>query len=146
MTNCQLMETQNFVILFDYSWFLAKNLAYAKCPIMKFHYRNSSSNQWPFLGRWKIFYFSRFFFNSSIFQFRNITDLQVRRSGTMITLNARSNEKKLTIMAMVLILVFVICNSFYTIYFPLKYGKVILYKSRKELSLLVQYTNEWAYS
>ena len=75
----------------------------------------------------------------SIFQFRNITDLQVRRSGTMITLNARSNEKKLTIMAMVLILVFVICNSFYTIYFPLKYGKVILYKSRGELP---QYTND----
>ena len=31
------------VISFDYSQFLAKNLAYAaECPIMKFHYRNSS--------------------------------------------------------------------------------------------------------
>ena len=40
-----LMETQNLVISFDYSWFLAKNLAYAECPIMKFHYRNSSSRQ-----------------------------------------------------------------------------------------------------
>ena len=37
------METQNLVISFDYSWFLAKNLAYAECLIMKFHYRNSSS-------------------------------------------------------------------------------------------------------
>ena len=37
------METQNLVISFDYSWFLAKNLAYAECPIMKFHYRNSST-------------------------------------------------------------------------------------------------------
>ena len=26
-----------------YSWFLAKNLAYAECWIMKFHYRNSSN-------------------------------------------------------------------------------------------------------
>ena len=32
------METQNLVISFDYSWFLAKNLAYAECRIMKFHY------------------------------------------------------------------------------------------------------------
>ena len=79
----------------------------------------------------------------SIFQFRNITDLQVRRSGTMITLNARSNEKKLTIMAMVLILVFVICNSFYTIYFPLKYGKVILYKSQKELNISISSRYKW---
>ena len=30
---------------FDYSWFLAKNLAYAESPIMKFHYRNSSTLQ-----------------------------------------------------------------------------------------------------
>ena len=45
MTNCDWMETQNLVISFDYSWFLAKNLAYAECPIMKFHYRNSSSIQ-----------------------------------------------------------------------------------------------------
>ena len=37
------METQNLVISFDYSWFLAKNLAYAECRIMKFHYRNSSN-------------------------------------------------------------------------------------------------------
>ena len=37
------METQNLVISFDYSWFLAKNLAYAECLIMKFHYRNSSN-------------------------------------------------------------------------------------------------------
>ena len=44
MTNCHLMETQNLVISFDYSWFLAKNLAYAECLIMKFHYRNSSSS------------------------------------------------------------------------------------------------------
>ena len=36
------METQNLVISFDYSSFLAKNLAYAEYPIMKFHYRNSS--------------------------------------------------------------------------------------------------------
>ena len=36
------METQNLVISFDYSWFLAKNLAYAECRIMKFHYQNSS--------------------------------------------------------------------------------------------------------
>ena len=42
LTNCHQMETQNLVISFDYSWFLAKNLAYAECPIMKFHYRNSS--------------------------------------------------------------------------------------------------------
>ena len=35
--------TQNLVISFDFSWFLAKNLAYAECPIIKFHYRNSSS-------------------------------------------------------------------------------------------------------
>ena len=27
------METQNLVISFDYSWFLAKNLAYAECRI-----------------------------------------------------------------------------------------------------------------
>ena len=40
------METQNLVISFDYSWFLAKNLAYAECLIMKFHYRNSSSGHW----------------------------------------------------------------------------------------------------
>ena len=38
------METQNLVISFDYSWFLAKNLAYAECPIVKFHYRNSNRN------------------------------------------------------------------------------------------------------
>ena len=44
MTNCHLMETQNLVISFDYSWFLVKNLAYAECLIMKFHYRNSSTN------------------------------------------------------------------------------------------------------
>ena len=37
------METQNLVISFDYSWFLAKKLAYAECRIMKFHYRNSST-------------------------------------------------------------------------------------------------------
>ena len=37
------METQNLVISFDYSWFLAENLAYAECPIKKFHYRNSSN-------------------------------------------------------------------------------------------------------
>ena len=37
------METQNLVISFDYSWFLAKNLAYDECWIMKFHYRNSST-------------------------------------------------------------------------------------------------------
>ena len=42
MTNRLLMETQNLVISFDYSWFLAKKLAYAECRIMKFHYRNSS--------------------------------------------------------------------------------------------------------
>ena len=42
MTNRHLMETQNLVISFDYSWFLAKNLAYTECRIMKFHYRNSS--------------------------------------------------------------------------------------------------------
>ena len=40
------METQNLVISFDYSWFLAKNLAYAECRIMKFHYRNSSKCTW----------------------------------------------------------------------------------------------------
>ena len=45
MTNCDWMETQNLIISFDYSWFLAKNLAYAECLIMKFHYRNSSSIQ-----------------------------------------------------------------------------------------------------
>ena len=43
LTNCHQMETQNLVISFDYSCFLAKNLAYAECPIMKFHYWNSSS-------------------------------------------------------------------------------------------------------
>ena len=41
------METQNLIISFDYGWFLAKNLAYAECSIMKFHYRNSSSVQKP---------------------------------------------------------------------------------------------------
>jgi hypothetical protein len=45
LMNCHQMETQNLVISFDYSWFLAKNLAYAECWIMKFHYRNSSSGQ-----------------------------------------------------------------------------------------------------
>ena len=39
------METQNLVILFDYSWFLAKNIAYAEGWIMKFHYRNSSNGE-----------------------------------------------------------------------------------------------------
>ena len=42
LTNCHQMETQNLVISFDYSWYLANNLAYAECPIMIFHYRNSS--------------------------------------------------------------------------------------------------------
>ena len=46
--NSHLMATQNLVISFDYSLFLAKNLAYAECPIIKFHYRNSSS-QWSWL-------------------------------------------------------------------------------------------------
>ena len=46
LTNCHQMETQNLVISFDYSWFLAKNLACAECPIMKFHYRNSSNNHY----------------------------------------------------------------------------------------------------
>ena len=41
LTNRHLMETQNLVISSDYSWFLAKNLAYAY-RIMKFHYWNSS--------------------------------------------------------------------------------------------------------
>ena len=50
MTNCHLMETQNLVISFDYSWFLAKNFAYAECRIMKFHYRNSSTLQWQPFG------------------------------------------------------------------------------------------------
>ena len=44
LTNCDWTETQNLVISFDYSWFLAKNLAYDECWIMKFHYRNSSSD------------------------------------------------------------------------------------------------------
>ena len=39
------METQNLVISFDCSWFLAQNLAYAECWIMKFHYQNSSNLQ-----------------------------------------------------------------------------------------------------
>ena len=43
--NRHLMETQNLVISFDYSWFLAKNLAYAECRIMKFHYRNLTTTQ-----------------------------------------------------------------------------------------------------
>ena len=43
LTNYDWMETQNLVISFDYSWFLAKNLAYDECWIMKFHYRNSST-------------------------------------------------------------------------------------------------------
>ena len=42
------MESQNLIISFDYSWFLAKNLAYAECPIMKFHYRNSSNEGDPY--------------------------------------------------------------------------------------------------
>ena len=46
MTNCDWMETQNLVISFDYSWFLAKSLAYPECLIMKFHYRNSSIPQY----------------------------------------------------------------------------------------------------
>ena len=37
------MGTQNLVISFKCSWFLAKNLAYAECSIMIFHYRNSST-------------------------------------------------------------------------------------------------------
>ena len=41
------METQNLVISFDYSWFLAKNLAYAECRIMKFQYQNSSTADIP---------------------------------------------------------------------------------------------------
>ena len=48
LTICLRMETQNLVISFDYSWFLAKNLAYAKCIIMKLHYRNSSNE-----GHWQ---------------------------------------------------------------------------------------------
>ena len=28
LTNCHRIETQNLVISFDYSWFLAKNLAF----------------------------------------------------------------------------------------------------------------------
>ena len=43
------METQNLVISFDYSWFLAKNLAYAECPIMKFQYWNSSTKNQRYL-------------------------------------------------------------------------------------------------
>ena len=43
LTNCHQTETQNLVISFDYSWFMAKNFAYAECPIMKFHDRNSST-------------------------------------------------------------------------------------------------------
>ena len=43
LMNYHQVETQNLVISFDYSWFLAKNLAYAECLIMKFHYRNSSN-------------------------------------------------------------------------------------------------------
>ena len=42
MRNRHLIETRNLVISFDCTWFLAKNLAYAECRIMKFHYRNSS--------------------------------------------------------------------------------------------------------
>ena len=42
-----LMETKNLLISFDYSWFLAKNLAYAECLILKFHYRNSSTIEAP---------------------------------------------------------------------------------------------------
>ena len=38
-------QTVNLVISLDYSWFLAKNLAYVECPIMKFHYRNSSNGR-----------------------------------------------------------------------------------------------------
>ena len=45
LTNCHQMETQNLVISFGYCWFLVKNLAYAECWIMKFHYRNSSIGQ-----------------------------------------------------------------------------------------------------
>ena len=45
------METQNLVISFDYSWFLAKNLAYAECWIMKFHYRNSSNEKFAIWNR-----------------------------------------------------------------------------------------------
>ena len=47
--NRHLMETQNLVISFDYSWFLAKNLAYAECPIMKFQYWNSSTKNQRYL-------------------------------------------------------------------------------------------------
>ena len=28
LTNCHQMETQNLVIAFEYSWFLAKNIAF----------------------------------------------------------------------------------------------------------------------
>ena len=45
LMNCHQMETQNLVISFDCSWFLTKNLAYVECPIMKFHYQNSSNVQ-----------------------------------------------------------------------------------------------------
>ena len=48
LTNRHQMKTQNLVISFDYSWFLAKNLAYAECRIMKFHYRNSSNSHFKF--------------------------------------------------------------------------------------------------
>ena len=62
--NRHLMETQNLVISLDYSWFLAKNLAYVECRIMKFHYRNSSNvstvfryRQYVILLHW--FYYPR---------------------------------------------------------------------------------------
>ena len=49
LTNCHQMETQNLVISFDYSWFLAKNLVYAERRIIKFHYRHSSNLHYSIL-------------------------------------------------------------------------------------------------
>ena len=70
MTICHLMETQNLVISFDYSWFLAKNLAYAEYLIMKFHYRNSSSLQYVITKNEnnKFWIFTNLLTNQIIFQ------------------------------------------------------------------------------
>ena len=50
-------KSGNFIWLIDYSWFLAKNLAYAECPIMKFHYRNSSTAEKIFFGLFTVLFY-----------------------------------------------------------------------------------------
>ena len=52
-------EYQFMRTVFDYSWFLTKNLSFAECPIMKFHYRNSSNTYQCLLIKFTVKYFSK---------------------------------------------------------------------------------------